>query len=213
MESGTVWTASSEELGDMEGQVAFNGRRPARGIAQFELAEVLNKATGKMVPVEYVDIIIPGDPTSSPRKKVTDGIRKLYAREYQQFRSGLEVTGSGTPIGQWPMIKPSQARALAAANIFTVEDLADVPDANLGSIPFGRTLQNQAKEFLENKKAMDIAKAGAKQADEMREGFDVAQAQIEALKAEIAAMKTPKAEEPEEEPVKRSPGRPRKDAS
>lgn len=100
--------------------------------------------------VEKIRFLIPGDPTSSPERYATDDDRHKYADHYRKFSQQKEIAESGTPIEHWPILNSSQIATLKYLNIFTVEQIAELSDANLSNIGHGAsTLRDQAKAYLE----------------------------------------------------------------
>ena len=80
-----------------------------------------------------------------------------FKLEYEAFKSGNELPREGMPIRTWAAIRREQQTRLIALNITTVEDLAGVPDSNLGVLGLdGRVLRDLAKNTLD--KGGDLAK-------------------------------------------------------
>lgn len=196
------------------------GQRPLNGVPKFYLKKkrVTNddgSVTFKYV--EWVDIITPGDNRSTPSQKVTDRHRNLWPTEYAAFRRGEEVARDGWPIDMWSYLNEQQVHALKAMNIFTVEDVAGLADSNLGHIPMGRTLKNQATAALRTKKEQDSVEA-MRQKDELNQQAIKSlednnielQRQLEIMQAQMAAMVEAKGDEAEDTPKRR--GRPPKNS-
>lgn len=199
--------------------------RPSDGVPKFFIKAV-RYADGSYHNVEYVDIITPGDPKSLPRHKVTDAIRQLYPHQYEAFRRGLEMAPEGWPLEMWSVLNPAQVYHLKSLNIFTVEQLAQIADANLHQIPMGRTLKNQAIVALKAKGETDSVEA-MRRKDELNkqaissleESNALLMKQLAELSAKVEAQTTPRDEPPRPTttldgdtvpaPAKRGPGRPR----
>lgn len=198
-------------------QFGGTGGRPPNGIPKFEMRAV-RMANGEIRNVEYLTILTPGDPKAVPEHKVTDELRDMYRPWYEAWRAGIEATPHGTPLEAWPMMagQPAQVMHLKSINVFTVEQLAEMADGNLHRIPMGRTLQNQAKAWLENKKDADAIERNRRESEAMRDGMAMLEAQNAALQQQLAELAakvgtSPKADDKgDAEPTKRGPGRPRK---
>jgi hypothetical protein len=146
---------------------------------------------------EMVEIRIPGDPKISWVGPVTeqqriDGhwidSRERFAKEYEAFKRGEQVATTGTPLEQWPQpgLTVSRITELKALNIFSVEDLANVTDGNLGRLGMGgREFREAARTYISN------AKDGVSNAALMDE--------LTALRARLAAL-----EAPEDKPKRRT---------
>lgn len=157
----------------------------ANGIPIFEMV-AKRYADGTYVNVEFVSILTPGDAKAIARHKVTDRIRQIYKQRYEAFRNGLKMAPNGTPLEMWPVTTPAQVQALKAVNIFTVEELVQVADANLYQIPFGRTLRNQAEAWLKAKKDSDAVEGQRRETDTLRDGMRMLEEQIAVLNAKLA---------------------------
>lgn len=135
--------------------------RPGAGtpMARFFVAERRNEAAsaarGRYVPIaiDMVQIIIPGDKHNVVERRVREDDKVRYAKQYEAFKKMEEYVPDGTLIETWPMISRSQVYELKAANIFTVEDIVAIPDANLSVLGLGgRLLRKYAVAFLETSK-------------------------------------------------------------
>ena len=196
------------------------GRRPEYGIPRFFMG-------GPRGDMEMVSILTPGDPKATPDRKVTDGLREKYREYYDLWKRSQTMSPTGTPLEIWPEMTTALVIQLKGINVFTVEQLAGLADANTGNIPFGKTLRNRARAWLEMKDKSDAVSAAAAQTQAMQDGMKMMEdrfAEKEAeMKAENADLKskldailtrlgvpeTPKAAEVAPEPQKRSVGRPR----
>lgn len=73
-----------------------------------------------------------------------------FQRQYEAFKEGLELPEDGTPIRTWGAINRATAENILAANIRTVEDLAEANDQALSMIGIGaQTLKQRAKAYLQ----------------------------------------------------------------
>lgn len=161
----------------------------SNGIPLFELVSK-RLADGSFVNVEFVSILTPGDPKSIPRKKVTDSVRERYRQYYMLWKQGLQQSPVGTPLEMWPIMTPAQVHELKALNIFTVEQLADVSEGNIHSMPMGITLRNQARDWLESKQEADLLAQRTAENQALKDGQDLLRQQIEDLNAALEAIKS-----------------------
>lgn len=83
--------------------------------------------------VELVDLLIPGDKNNTPTKRVTPEVKQRFAREYALWKAQGQANdaqiGDGLPLNQWPQIPKELAAGLAHANVFTVQQLANLSDS------------------------------------------------------------------------------------
>ena len=126
------------------------------------------------VTVETVTFLIPGDKTSAPSKKVTPEIKRLWAEEYNAWkRSGDQASmeGGGLPLNKWPHMPKEVAAGLIHANIYTVEQLANLSDSQCqikGTIGL-RKYRDMALAFIDSSKAAaPIAKLSAENEAQQR---------------------------------------------
>ena len=205
----------------------YQGDRPPAtdGIPRF-FTKPVRLGDGSYVNVEYVEILTPGDNKASPVQKVTDRTRQKYGWHYDRFRRGLEVSREGVPLEMFPVLDPAQVMMLKAVNVFTVEDLAGVSDANLHRIPMGLTLRRDAQTWLKSKKETDVIDKQNQTMAAQQSNMQMMERQIAELAQRLEAAEAKKAEPLPEapkgdmlaealdraadnaEPEKRKPGRP-----
>lgn len=114
---------------------------------------------------------------------------------YSAWKSGQQMPETGTPIGVWPAISADEAQALRTAGFKTVQQIAEMSEAQLMRpvLPRMRDLQRQAKGFLDGMGAAEL------------------RVQIAQLQEQNAQMLEMLAEKRTDD-AKRGPGRPRKAA-
>lgn len=97
---------------------------------------------------EYITIIVPGDKTSIVHRPVWAQDKERFARQYAQFKQGLEQIEVGLPLKLWGAITLSQAKEFEYFNIKTVEQLANMSDGNGANIMGFNGLKQRAKDYL-----------------------------------------------------------------
>lgn len=74
---------------------------------------------------------------------------RMFRSRYDAWQKTGEVPIEGTSILNWPLITPSEAKALQDLFILSVEDLAGANEQAVQSIGMGgRNLKEKAKQFL-----------------------------------------------------------------
>lgn len=69
---------------------------------------------------------------------------------YEKWKQGEEIPLNGTSVKNWPAITQAQCKTLLAANILTIEDLAQVNDQGLRRLGMGGLeLKNKAKAYVQ----------------------------------------------------------------
>ena len=99
----------------------------------------------------------------------------------------------GTPLVMWPVVNKSQIKEAAFFEVRTVEQLAELSDANCRRMGMGYTeLRSKAKAWLLAAKDSAVVTRQAAENDRL-------QGEIEALKEQIAALAAPKRGRPAKE--------------
>lgn len=125
-----------------------------------------SEAHGRVVydSVLYAEVMTPGSTSSAPcieleRTFCAEAGIEIPRRSarYAQYEPQIEAYKSqskenlvqGVPITHWPQIDVALAATLKAARIFTVEQLAALPDSALGVVGIGgHGLRAQAQAYL-----------------------------------------------------------------
>lgn len=72
-----------------------------------------------------------------------------FSASYKAWKDGEEAPLSGTALKMWPVLSPAQVKMIIAAGLFTVEDLAGLPDSELPTLGIGGlTLREKARSWL-----------------------------------------------------------------
>jgi hypothetical protein len=148
--------------------------------------------------VPFIKIQVPGDPTTLIDTKLRDHHKRRFARHwahFQQYQNAAPVIG--TPLAEWAVVSRSQADNLRVVGVMTVEQLADLTDAQVQRIGMGgEQLRRKAQTWL--KQATDSAgvMASAGRMSELEESNKQLQAQVAEL---MAAMNAPRRGRPPKE--------------
>jgi len=148
--------------------------------------------------VPFIKIQVPGDPTTLIDTKLRDHHKRRFARHwahFQQYQNAAPVIG--TPLAEWAVVSRSQADNLRVSGVMTVEQLAELTDAQIQRIGMGgEQLRRKAQTWL--KQATDSAgvMASAGRMSELEENNKLLQAQVAEL---MAAMNAPRRGRPPKE--------------
>lgn len=146
----------------------------------------------------HVRIIVPGDATNVIETVATQEHFQQYPRQYERYKQGAARVQEGTPLEMWPPINKAQVKEARYFEVHTVEQLAQISDSSMMRMGMGwRDLRAKAQAYL------NAAKDGAIVAQQAAENKRLSD-EIEALKAQIAALGAPVEEAPRR-------GRPRKE--
>lgn len=120
-----------------------------------------------------------GSEVEKPDKRLLHRFRRVY----EQWRGKHAPSATGTPLEQWPLMDVRMVAVFKDANVFTVQQLAELPDAMLDSarVARGREWRSKAKSWLE-------AATQAGQDVEARAIIERQQAQIDELTKMVNAL-------------------------
>jgi hypothetical protein len=131
------------------------------------------------------------------------GLWEVIKPHYEAWKKGEELPEHGTPLAAWNGCTAAMAKTLKSFDVRTVEDIADLTESQVQKIGLGGlyAVRQAAKRWVEAQGTRDIAAAlGEKDA------------QIEQMQEQLAAlMEMVQARPPADEPMKRRPGRPRRE--
>lgn len=163
---------------------------------------------------EMVRLRTAGDNLNVPELFVTDRIRRMWPAHYNAWKQALGEHTVGTPLADWPTVTRDQIHLLHSLNVFTVEALAEVADVHL-SVMGGPMMKRRAQEFVANKATTADAERLRRDKEDAEKLANLTLERLEEMQAEIAALKRERAAEADQDetvdPVKRGPGRPRKE--
>lgn len=175
--------------GDEKLYVKFYTRAVQDGVATNEEGRPVFK------DVPYVRIHIPGDKNNVIDTKATDEHKRRFPKQWMHYKNAEEGAEKieGTLLTEWPRITRSQAEELKYMHVYTVEQLATLPDQFGSKIMGFFDIRLKAKKYLEQAKDEAFAERMAVEND--------------ALKARIAALEAMMAPKVETKGSKREPAR------
>lgn len=131
--------------------------------------------------VPFITIDFPGDKTKKVKRPVSlestphkPSDPQRFPIQWSAFEAQKEQVQTGTPVTEWPPIGKSESLELKGMKIHTVEQLANLPDGNIGWLG-GQALREKARLWLKN------AEDGS--------GLSLLSAENEKLKIELNSMK------------------------
>lgn len=132
--------------------------------------------------VDFIKIFVPGDKNSVIERPVEENDKNRFASRWEKYLKKQDGQyASGTPLNMWPQLTPSQIAEMNAMNIFTVEQLAELPDGFAQKILGAHELRRRAKVFL------DVSRKDG-EAQALAEKEAKSTAENEELKARIAVL-------------------------
>lgn len=175
-----------------------NGSMPSQAISvvphfymDTQVDGMASAKAGRLVykSVEMVLITFAGASSQTIRRKVLDHDRIEYRAHYERFKEGTkEVKLDGTDLRGWPMIDRATAETLAAMNVRTVEQLANLSDTDIMSLGMnGRPLRQKAIDWLQISSGASEAMAMADQIRQLQEQLAATQQQNKVLEDRVTA--------------------------
>lgn len=153
--------------------------------------EYVTDKDGNTVGRDWVEYCAPGQASFAVTSALAHHAKRnsvLWAAigpAYEAWKSGQEVPVDGTPLGAWPGINETQAEAIRAIGLRTVEDVAAMTDTIMARIrlPNARSIRDLAQRFITAKDDRAVEQALA---DKDREIADL-KAKMDQLADMVAA--------------------------
>lgn len=98
-------------------------------------------------PVDMVRIIQPGERDAAVYQ-ATPEYQRRWPRQWAAYQADLEQDQGGTPLEMLFPTQPEIVATLKAIHVTTVQQLAELSDSAMDNVPMGRTLVNNAKQYL-----------------------------------------------------------------
>lgn len=167
----------------------YDTKNEKRCYAQFYLHPVDNAFHKEMTGEDKIDmqpyilIVPPGQNKTEFRGPVQERHKREYPNEWKAFIEQREQQISGVPISSMPGLEATRLQMLRSLNIHTVEQLAELSDANLYNVgPGAVQMRSQARAYLAKTSAETL---------ELRRSNDELKEQLAALSAQVAALTKP----------------------
>ena len=143
----------------------------------------------------WVEIRVPGNNLLTIEAPADDNHKRRFPRQWAYFQQTHSTDGQniGTPLSQWPILRPSQIEELRALRFYTVENVAFASDEQIGRVSMlagmaPMAFRERAKLYLEGAKEHSLA---AHQAEQLK----AREAEIAELRQAQAASDAKHAEE------------------
>jgi hypothetical protein len=179
--------ATTPRPGDERLYVVFYPRTELNG---FE-----SKKEGRPIyhDVDYVRIHIPGDKFTIIDKKVGDEERTRFPQQWARYASTKTNSApEGFPLAEWAMITRSQAEELKHFHVFTVEQLATLPDQYGQRFQGFFELRRKAIAYLAQAKDESFAAKVAVENDDLRKQIETQQQMMQKMSEAITQLQSAK---------------------
>lgn len=169
-------------------------------LVKFEVRAVKNefRSTKEGRPcyddVDYIHIIIPGsrDISVYPMDEV---YKKRFRKRYDAWKASEEniaFAQGGTILAELPWMTKSQIAELNLANVYTVEQLADMSDTNARQFMGNFQLRERAKNFIAAAKGEAPMLKLQAELEQRDNHIEVLQRQVDELKTAFEQMQKKK---------------------
>lgn len=149
--------------------------------------------------IPHIRIVIPGDRSVEYVSKADKYHQDTYPQAWKRFEQNQVEGHSGTLLETWAQMNRALVMEAKFNNIHTVEQLAGLTDAVVQKMGMGwMEWRRKANAYLEIAAGTAVQSAKEEENKRLRD-------ELEAMKAQIAALAKPEADKP-------ARGRPRKEA-
>lgn len=132
----------------------------------------------KFRDIEMLEALIPGS-RDNVHRKVREEDKIRFKRQYDAFVNSNVSQIEGTSLSQFPFISSAQRKELEYLNIFTGEQLVNMPDGNIDKLgTYGRELIKKVRAFMAMAKDSAAAVAMAEENEKLRAEMDLMKEQM-----------------------------------
>jgi hypothetical protein len=147
-------------------------------------------------PIVVLEIILTGDQMLRPIREMRDEDKEKYPIEWARYQQKSQSKLPGTPLEAVNWLSHSQVREYKAMNVFTVEQIAELPDITAKRFAGHSTVRDMAVAFL----------GASKEGAAVREA-EALKSQVAELKAQMAQLLASQPANPQQQAAA---GRPKK---
>lgn len=147
----------------------------------------------------WIEIRVPGNALTIIERPSEESDKFRFPRQWNYFQQTHSADGQnvGTPLSQWPLLRPSQIEELRALKFYTVEQVAFASDEQLQRMGMGpgmapMAFRERAKLFLETANDNEHALKQAQEIKKRDETIADLNARLAKLEALIPAPSAPK---------------------
>lgn len=149
----------------MSEQIAYVGDTTGDEILDVSFYEVMVDG----VPVDYINIKVPGDKTVEVKNKVTEQYKRRFARKWEAYKN-MQAIDSGTPLEEWEELNEGLRNEFKYQGFKFIETIAAAPDSCFTRIQGGFQWRIRAQAFLNRgkKTSEEVIKQQQDQIDQMQ---------------------------------------------
>jgi hypothetical protein len=155
------------------------------------LDEIASSSAGRAIyrDEERVKIIMPGNQWSQPVERVNASHKERWPKHYEAFKKGQSISHEGTPIDNWPFLRPANVKELKFLDIYTIEQCAAMSDTITQRIGMGgAAIRNAARAYLDDAEHDKLITQLEADKAELTARLDNSDRQLEELKTLVSSM-------------------------
>lgn len=132
------------------------------GVPVFEL-RAMPKVNKRSKEVQYEDVIWvtifnKGDPKNIIERPMREADKERWPQHWEAYKKNEEPPINGIPLEDFPQITPAERERCKRLHLRTVEDLCDLPQAQLEQLGGrGHSLQKGAREFIAYREGVKVS--------------------------------------------------------
>lgn len=141
--------------------------------------------------VDFIKITIPGDQYNTIDNFASDEYKARFPNEWKSYTNKQSTRLVGTPLEHWKGVNLAQVAEFKSFNVFTVEELIDLPDSYASKFMGIIALKAKAKHFIEASKEEAISTKAAEtnsRLKELEQERNTKSAEVEELKQQMKEL-------------------------
>ena len=138
--------------------------------------------------IPFVKILVPGDRNTTIDTRAGEMYPRRFPRQWAAFKLNEDQSLTGFPLREWPAVTRGQAEEMAHLNIYTVEQLASLPDVYGAKLMGFQDLKRKAETFLAAAKESAFVERVSKENADLKLQLDATQHELARLSKKFDEM-------------------------
>jgi hypothetical protein len=135
--------------------------------------------------IPFVKILVPGDRNTVIDTRAGPEHQRRFPRHWAAFKLNEDQALSGFPLREWPGVSRAQVEEMAHLNVYTVEQLATLPDVYGAKLMGFQNLKRKAETYLAAAKDNAFVEKVAAQNADLKNQLDATQQELARLSAKF----------------------------
>lgn len=133
----------------------------------------------------FIKIMVPGDRNSTIDTLASPQYQQRFARQWSLFQQNESQAISGFPLKEWPGVSRAQVEEMNHLNVYTVEQLATLPDVYGAKLMGFQDLKRKAEAYLAAAKDSAFVDKVSAQNEELKTQLAATQQELARLSAKF----------------------------